>query len=147
MSEPLSSPGDLTECLSDAKRLWDFLSANRKQRHVEASFPGERVCLDCFYVGKHPLGDPDWIALDENGNFLVSDSFFEALMRIDRGSLAFQTLAQDPQVEGPMGVAVVPEPRPEFLELTVLTSLAGLAFRRGRVGGDDRRFRGPAHHG
>lgn len=25
---------------------------SRKQRHVEASVPGELVCLDCFYVGK-----------------------------------------------------------------------------------------------
>lgn len=27
-------------------------SARKKQRHVEASVPGELVCLDCFYVGK-----------------------------------------------------------------------------------------------
>jgi len=92
-------------------------------------------------VGKHPLGDPDWIALDENGNFLVSESFWVALMRIDRGSLAFQTLAQDPQVEGPMGVAVVPEPRPELLGLAALTSLAGLAFRRRRQWASSRRRR------
>jgi transposase InsO family protein len=27
-------------------------AARKKQRHVEASVPGELVCLDCFYVGK-----------------------------------------------------------------------------------------------
>ena len=84
------------------------------------------------------LWDPTWIAVEANGDFLLSDvnagSWGSAIVRVAASSGSEQLLSDDPEVEGTKGIAVVPAPEPSarLLQAAALGGVAALARRRSK---------------
>lgn len=69
-----ASAGLLTE---RTRRQLDRVRATPSRRHVEASVPGELVCIDCFYVGKLKGVGKVWqiTACDAASSYGLADVF------------------------------------------------------------------------
>ncbi len=72
------------------------------------------------------------IAIEENGDFIVTDFNGQRIIRVNGMDGGQTVLAQglSPFVRSPAGVAIVPEPARMVLDAAAIASLAFLAWRR-----------------
>ena len=90
------------------------------------------------------LWDPSWIAVETNGDFVLSDvnagTWGSAIVRVSSGSGNEQILSDYPEVEGCKGIAVVPVPEPGVYLLQAASLCGvGLLSLSGRRRGATRR--------